>query len=161
MDWKIGKKTAPPPPKKNYIYIVLCLQSTAPRPHPRTSYFFIWNNSQLLCSGVQEYMYSLFLAKGFLVSVCMYVCMYVYVCPGRLAFVKMYNNFLQVVVLLKNAVLWISFVQKIFWKKKKNDEQTKSVFSREVKSRRIHCKIDPGKTRLKFRLFLPAILAGN
>ena len=29
---------------------------------------------------------------------------------GRLAFVKMYN-FLQVVVLLKNAVLWVSFVQ--------------------------------------------------
>ena len=29
---------------------------------------------------------------------------------GRMAFVKMYN-FLQVVVLLKNAVLWISFVQ--------------------------------------------------
>ena len=37
--------------------------------------------------------------------------MHVYVCLGRLAFVKMYNNFLQVVVLLKNAVLWISFVQ--------------------------------------------------
>ena len=29
---------------------------------------------------------------------------------GRLAFVKMYN-FLQVVVILKNAVLWVSFVQ--------------------------------------------------
>ena len=47
----------------------------------------------MLCSGVQEYMYSLFIAEG--------ECMYVYVCPGRLAFVKMYNNFLQVVVLLK------------------------------------------------------------
>ena len=29
---------------------------------------------------------------------------------GRLAFVKIYN-FLQVVVILKNAVLWVSFVQ--------------------------------------------------
>ena len=29
---------------------------------------------------------------------------------GRLVFVKMYN-FMQVVVLLKNAVLWVSFVQ--------------------------------------------------
>ena len=70
--------------------------------------------------------------------------MYVCVCLGRLAFVKTYNNFLQVVVLLKNAVLWISFVQMGSFgmkKKKKNDEQTKSVFSREVKSRRIHCTI--------------------
>ena len=46
-----------------------------------------------------------------LVSVCIYVCMYVHVCLGRFAFVKMCHNFLQVVVLLKNAVLWISFVQ--------------------------------------------------
>ena len=56
---------------------------------------------------MQEYMYSLFIAEGSLVSVRMYVS----VCLGRLAFVKMYNNFLQVVVLLKNGVLWISFVQ--------------------------------------------------
>ena len=36
-------------------------------------------------------------------------------------------------------------------------------FSGEVKSRRKHCTIVlyPGKTRLKPRLFLPAILAGN
>ena len=45
------------------------------------------------------------------------------------ALVKMYN-FLQVVVLLKNAVMWISFVQmesfgmKKKKKKKKNDEHT-------------------------------------
>ena len=66
-------------------------------------------------------------------SVCIYVCMYVHVCLGRLAFVKMYDNFLQVVVLLKNAVLWISFVQMrsfgIIIIIIKNDEQTKSVFS--------------------------------
>ena len=53
-----------------------------------------------------------------------YVCMYVYVRLGRLAFVKMYYNFLQVVVLLKNAVLWISFVQmgSFGMKKKKKKE---------------------------------------
>ena len=53
-----------PPPSPIYIYI-----------------FFIWNSSQLLYSGVQEYMYSLFNAEGSLVYVCMYVylpaCLYV------------------------------------------------------------------------------------
>ena len=56
---------------------------------------------------------------------------------------KVYNNFLKVVVVLRNADLWISFVQmgSFGMKKKKKDEQTKSVFSREVKSWRIHCTI--------------------
>ena len=64
---------------------------------------------------------------------------------GRLDFVKMYNNFLQVVVLLKKcSSVDILCSNGIFWnekKKKKKDKQTKSVFSREVKSRRIHCTI--------------------
>ena len=68
------------------------------------------------------------------------VCLFFFQFSGRLAFVKMYN-FLQVVV-LKNAALWVSFVQmRSFGMKKKNDEQEKSRFSREVKSRRIHCTI--------------------
>ena len=51
---------------------MLCLQSPPPGPPP---YAFIWNNSQLLCFGVQEYIYSLFInAEGSLLSVCMCVC---------------------------------------------------------------------------------------
>ena len=45
---------------------------------------------------------------------------------GQLAFVKMYN-FLQLVVLLKNAVLLVSFVQM-------GSFGIKSWFSREIKS---------------------------
>ena len=52
---------------------------------------------------------------------------------GRLAFVKIYN-FLQLVVLLKNAVLWVSFVQM-------GSFGMKSRFSREAKSWPIHCTI--------------------
>ena len=88
---------------------------------------------------------------------------FLFLSSGRLAFVKMYNP-LQVVVLLKNAVLWVSFVQmgslEMKKKKKKKDEQTNSRFSREVTSRR-NTVLYPGKTRLKPRLFLPAILARN
>ena len=36
-------------------------------------------------------------------------CCFFFQSSGRLAFMKMYN-FLQVVVFLKNAVLWVSFV---------------------------------------------------
>ena len=52
------------------------LPTPPPPAHPPGIFFHIWNISQLLCSGVQEYMYSLFNAEGSLVSVCMYnVCM--------------------------------------------------------------------------------------
>ena len=66
---KKKKKTAPSPPTK-----IKCFAFKAPPPTTQPPYFFIWNNSQLLCSGVQEYMYSLFNAEGSLVSVCMHVC---------------------------------------------------------------------------------------
>ena len=70
---------------------------------------------------------------------------------GRLAFVKVYN-FLQVVVLLKNAVLLVSFVQM---------RTFGSLGSHEKLSPGENTVLYPGKTRLKPRPFLPAILAGN
>ena len=49
------------------------------------------------------------------------------------------------------------------WVSGEGFEGKASRFSGEVKSRRKHCTIVlyPDKTRLKPRLFLPAILAGN
>ena len=69
-------------------------------------------------------------------------------------------NFLQVVVLLKNAVLWISFVQmRSFGMKKMMNKQ--NLGPREKLSPGEYTVLYPGKIRLKPRLFLPAILAGN
>ena len=84
-------------PATHYKNIVLCLQRSSPVPPlslppplPPYIFFFIWKNSQLLRSVVQEYMYSLFNAESSLVSVCMYagrgymflmyVCMSVFLC---------------------------------------------------------------------------------
>ena len=87
--------------------------------------------------------------------------MYVYVCLGQLAFVKMYNHFLQVVVLLKNAVLWISFVQMGSFGMKKKFTNKQNLCSCEKLSLGQYTVLYPGKTRLKPWLFLLAILAGN
>ena len=52
---KKKKKTAPPPTTKIQHFAFKCFPSL---PRPPTQYLFIWKSSQLLCSGVQEYMYS-------------------------------------------------------------------------------------------------------
>ena len=76
---------------------------------------------------------------------------------GRLAFVKMYN-FLQVMDLLKDAVLLVSFVQmRSFGMKKMMNKQ--NLGFREKLRPGEYTVLKPGKTRLKPRLFLPNILA--
>ena len=64
---------------------------------------------------------------------------------GRLAFVKMYN-FLQVVVLLKNAALWVSFVQMRSFGMKKKKMDKKNLGSREKLSPGEYTVLYPGKT---------------
>ena len=77
LDWK--KKVPAHSPTKIYC---LDFKALLAPPPPPSAYFFICNTSQLLCSGMKEYMYSLLNAEDYLVSVFMYVCMYVhmYVC---------------------------------------------------------------------------------
>ena len=93
-------------------------------------------------------------------------CFFFFQSSVQLAFVKMYN-FLQVMILLKNAVC----SNGICW----NEKKKKFLFleelcechdligggSREKLSPGEYTVLYPGKFRLKPRLFFPAILAGN
>ena len=99
--------------------------------------------------------------EGVMTRLFFFCCLFVFQSSGQLAFVKMYN-FLQVMVHLKNAVCsngicWNEKKKFLFLeegspeKKKKSygsavvvvltDKLTSWWFSREVKTRRIHCTI--------------------